>query len=191
MLPSSISDQGRLTAPYAGVFIGLGSNLGFDTSSPRVLLLHAVETLQENGDRVDSLSSLWVSDAWPAGTGAPKFINAVCRVQPYDESPIELLKRLHAIEAKFGRQRDPHSRWSARSLDLDLLDYNGLTLKNNSFVTLPHPRIVERDFVLKPLLQICPNWCHPVTGVLGRQALAQLEASGATNNCHLADESMT
>jgi 2-amino-4-hydroxy-6-hydroxymethyldihydropteridine diphosphokinase len=184
MLPSTISKQGPHNVHDAGVYIGLGSNLGFNTTSPRQLLMQAILTLKENGDIIDAVSSFWVSDAWPPGSAAPNFVNAVCRIQPFDESPIELLKRLHAIEAKFGRQRDQHSRWSARTLDLDLLDYNAKIIENCCFLVLPHRRIAERDFVLHPLLELSPNWVHPITGIAGQESLTKLQESGQTNGCH-------
>jgi 2-amino-4-hydroxy-6-hydroxymethyldihydropteridine diphosphokinase len=189
VLPSSIDTTGPDNDRAAGVFIGLGSNLGFRSTSPREILLQAIATISQGGDKIIATSSFWLSDAWPIGSQAPRFVNLVCQIEPYDCSPIDLLNRLHTIEAKFGRQRDPHSRWSARTLDLDLLDYNALIMKNCSFVTLPHERIALRDFVLLPLLEICAHWCHPETGIMGRQSLSILQTSGQTNNCRLYEPS--
>jgi 2-amino-4-hydroxy-6-hydroxymethyldihydropteridine diphosphokinase len=182
-VPSLICSNKPEYDPSLGVFISLGSNQNYREMSSRALLLGAIETLRDGGDLIVARSSFWQSDAWPAGTGAPDFINAVCRVQPYDDDPAQLLSRLHAIEAKFGRQRDPQNRWSSRTLDLDLLDYNGLISENNSFPTLPHPRIAERDFVLKPLLEVSSNWVHPVTKKMGQSLLFELEQGETTNNC--------
>ncbi len=185
MLPSSISKQGQLTLPAAGVYIGLGSNLGFGDMLPREILTQALATIGRGGDKIIAASSFWVSNAWPPESLGPEFVNLVCQIQPFDNVPRNLLERLHAIEAKFGRHRDTNDRWLARSLDLDLLDYNGQITKNCSFVTLPHERLAERDFVLRPLLELNSDWTHPVTSISAWQSLAALETSGLTNGCHL------
>ena len=72
---------------------------------------------------------------------------------------------LLAIEAGFGRQRsdDPALRYAPRSLDLDLLDYEGEKREGEELM-LPHPRLDDRVFVLKPLAEIAPGWRHPLTG---------------------------
>jgi 2-amino-4-hydroxy-6-hydroxymethyldihydropteridine diphosphokinase len=181
--PSTISLNRLNSDPEAGVYISLGSNLGFDGLSPQATLLAAIDTIGYRGDKIVAVSSFWLSDAWPAGAGAPNFVNAVCRVRPLDNDPAFLLERLHEIEAKFGRRRDHLNRWSPRTLDLDLIDYNGLVSKNSSFLLLPHPRIEDRDFVLKPLLELSPNWVHPITQRRGRFSLDALENANRTNNC--------
>jgi 2-amino-4-hydroxy-6-hydroxymethyldihydropteridine diphosphokinase len=185
MLPSSIINQEHKSAQFSGVYLSLGSNLRYLDQTPRTNLVRALNSLQAGGDKIIASSSLWRSDAWPAGTGAPSFINAVCQISPLDNNPANLLSRLHTIEAKFGRQRNPLNRWNARSLDLDLLDYNGIILQNNSFLELPHPRIHSRDFVLMPLLEISPNWVHPISGTTGRCLLDHLKMLGPMNNCSI------
>ena len=169
----------------ASVYIGLGSNLAHGKIQSNTLLRCAIGELEVGGDKIVATSSLWVSDAWPKQTNAPKFINAVCQVQPFCSDPARLLKRLHTIEAEFGRNRDELYQWAERTLDLDLLDYNGLISRNNSFPTLPHPRIAVRDFVLRPLLEVSANWVHPITRKSGQELLFELEKNGNTNNCVL------
>jgi 2-amino-4-hydroxy-6-hydroxymethyldihydropteridine diphosphokinase len=181
--PSIISPSEPKWDPSDGVYISLGSNLDFCGLSSHALLQRAIDRIEIGGDVILATSSFWVSDAWPAQTGAPKFINSVCRVQPLDHDPAMLLARLHQIEAEFGRRRDQHNRWSERTLDLDLLDYNGLVWENNSFVILPHPRIEGRDFVLEPLLEVCVNWVHPITREKGWILLDRLKKAQKTNNC--------
>ncbi len=166
-----------------GVYVGLGSNLAFENAEPSTLLKRAMERLEEGGDKIIATSSLWVSDAWPAGAGAPKFINAVCRVKPHCNDTSRLMRRLHDIEAEFGRLRDQHNQWSPRTLDLDLLDYNGFVTKKCSFPTLPHPKMAERDFVLLPLMELSLNWVHPITQKSAQNLLEKLKTSGLTNNC--------
>jgi 2-amino-4-hydroxy-6-hydroxymethyldihydropteridine diphosphokinase len=167
----------------AGVYISLGSNLGYLDLSPRAVLDAAMKRLEAGNDKIIAASSFWKSDAWPADAGAPNFINAVCKIVPSDSDTSQLLARLHEIEAEFGRLRDPQNRWSARTLDLDLLDYNGFISENNSSVILPHPRIADRDFVLRPLLQVCSNWVHPITGESAQSLLFRLEKTLKLNNC--------
>ena len=86
-------------------------------------------------------------------------------------SPIKLLTQLLKIEQDFGRER--RVRWDARTLDLDLLSYGNVILKNHDLV-LPHPRMLERAFVLAPLCEIAPDWTHPVTQKLACESLSQL-----------------
>lgn len=169
--------------PEAGVYISFGSNLGYLNLSSGALVRAAMKELEAGGDLIIATSSIWKSDAWPANTGAPDFVNAVCRICPTDSDPTLLLERLHEIEAKFGRRRDHQNRWSARTLDLDLLDYNGLISENCSFPNLPHPRIQDRDFVLYPLLQVSPNWVHPITQEKGQSLLKKLLNANMSNNC--------
>ena len=81
------------------------------------------------------------------------------------------LAALHRIEARFGRARG--IRNEARVLDLDLLDFDGQSNQNPSLM-LPHPRMHQRAFVLFPLRELCPNWCHPVSGNSIDNLIAQL-----------------
>ncbi|MEN9874314.1 MAG: 2-amino-4-hydroxy-6-hydroxymethyldihydropteridine pyrophosphokinae [Pseudomonadota bacterium] len=172
-------------ARSTGIYLALGSNLEHLGNPPQLLLQRALALLNAGGDKLVAVSSIWQSNAWPPEATTPQFFNAACQIQPNDEDPAALLERLHAIEAEFGRQRYPLNQWSARTLDLDLLDYNGLVTENCSFLRLPHPRLHLRDFVLRPLLEIAPDWLHPQTGQLGRDLLLQLEVSGDLNDCHL------
>jgi 2-amino-4-hydroxy-6-hydroxymethyldihydropteridine diphosphokinase len=151
--------------------------------SSRALLSSAIEKIEFGGDQVIATSSFWQSDAWPIGTDAPVYINAVCQIKPFDNDPALLLQRLHEIEAKFGRLRDPHNRWSSRTLDLDLLDYNGIVSQNSSFPCLPHPRIAQRDFVLIPIIEVSPNWVHPITKMRASFLLSELVESNNLSNC--------
>jgi 2-amino-4-hydroxy-6-hydroxymethyldihydropteridine diphosphokinase len=85
-------------------------------------------------------------------------------------APIALLALLHSVEAEFGRQRVLPN--APRTLDLDLLDYDGLVMEGG--ITLPHPRMSVRGFVLAPLAEIAPGWRHPVTGLGAAELLAGL-----------------
>ncbi|MEL0022903.1 MAG: 2-amino-4-hydroxy-6-hydroxymethyldihydropteridine diphosphokinase, partial [Alphaproteobacteria bacterium] len=88
------------------------------------------------------------------------FVNAVLLAHTA-LSPEETLAQLHAIESQFGRTRNVRNE--ARVLDIDLLDYDGEVVDEPS-LTLPHPRLHQRAFVLMPLRDILPEWTHPKTG---------------------------
>jgi len=99
--------------------------------------------------------------------------------------PAALLEALHRIEALFGRVR--RVRWGERTLDLDLLDFNGLVVPAKGPrgpeaglgtlpLALPHPGLAERGFVLVPLLEMAPEWRHPVSGEGAARLLERLQA---------------
>jgi 2-amino-4-hydroxy-6-hydroxymethyldihydropteridine diphosphokinase len=185
--PSSIHGLPALIGQPTGVYIALGSNLGHLNFSSRQIIERALDFLNEGGDQVLAVSSIWTSKAWPARAGASDYTNAVCKVQPQDSDPAALMARLHGIEAELGRQRDPTNQWADRTLDLDLLDYNGQIRENDSFLTLPHPRIAARDFVLLPMLEVSLNWVHPITGIEGRKLLEKIYHSQSENQCQRED----
>jgi 2-amino-4-hydroxy-6-hydroxymethyldihydropteridine diphosphokinase len=159
-------------------FIGLGSNRPFWRRSPASLVVLAARTLGQLGAAV-SLSPLYRSEAWP-DSSAPDYVNGVARVET-DLGPDAMLAALQAIEAAFGRRRsdDPAQRYAPRSLDLDLLDHGGAVLATDS-LSLPHPGLAERDFVLKPLADLDPLWRHPVRGAAVAELLATLPTGSAT-----------
>lgn len=123
------------------------------------------------GLRLVALSRLWDSAPVPA-SAQPRFVNAVLRAEGTPE-PEALLAALHALEARFGRVRAEVN--AARTLDLDLLDLNGLVRAAPPPV-LPHPRLGERAFVLAPLADVAPLWRHPVSGATVEALLAALPA---------------
>ena len=86
------------------------------------------------------------------------FLNGVARIET-SLKPKDLLERLQLIEEELGRPRE-RVQWGPRVIDLDLLDYDGLTL-NLPGLELPHPRLRKRPFVLIPLAEIAPEWRHP------------------------------
>lgn len=131
----------------AVVFIGLGSNLG-DRAENLRLALDKIGKLPKT--RVIKSSTFHETD--PVG-GPPqgKFLNAAAELETELE-PLNLLRRLRKIEQVMGRPAD-HERWGSRVIDLDLLTYDDLTLQTPE-LTLPHPRMRERDFVMVPLHEI-------------------------------------
>jgi 2-amino-4-hydroxy-6-hydroxymethyldihydropteridine diphosphokinase len=136
--------------PAAGerIFVGLGANLGDATATVRA----ALQALDEMpGTRCVARSSLYRSA--PIDAQGADYINAVAQLQT-ELSPAALLEALQAIEARFGRER-PY-RNAPRTLDLDLLLYGQRRIVTPA-LTVPHPRMHERAFVLVPLAEIAPD----------------------------------
>jgi 2-amino-4-hydroxy-6-hydroxymethyldihydropteridine diphosphokinase len=159
--------------------IGFGSNLGLKSDrrhlTPADVIVHSLARLESAGFAVIAVSSVWRSPAWPPGRAGQDYANAVALVDAGRATPHQQLERLQGIEHAFGRQRDPADQWAPRTLDLDLLDCAGVVLESAQ-LTLPHPRIAARAFVLGPLIQVAPDWTDPVTGEAGGALLARLLA---------------
>lgn len=142
------------------VFIGLGSNLGDSTM-----------TLQRAADRIGQLpqtrlirrSGLYITPAW-GGIEQPDYTNAVVEIETALE-PLALLNELLAIERENGRVRRNEQRWGPRELDCDILLFGKRCLQTSD-LTVPHPRMAERDFVLMPLAEIAPDLVIPNLGEL-------------------------
>ena len=138
-------------------FISLGSNLKRDNKlSLKENLEIILLTFPENNIFVKKISNWYESEPIPLSS-QPWFINSVVKVST-NKAPEELLYKLHEIENLFGRKRSILN--ASRTIDLDLIDFQGL-IKNDSLI-LPHPRMHLRLFVLLPLQDIEPNWVHPV-----------------------------
>ncbi|HIP07797.1 MAG TPA: 2-amino-4-hydroxy-6-hydroxymethyldihydropteridine diphosphokinase [Mariprofundaceae bacterium] len=155
----------------SNVLIALGGNLGdvrasFDT---------ACQMLQHNC-HIITKSKLYQTPALLAKGAASQsnYLNAIIHVVS-TLPPADLLTELHRIEAAHGRERK--ERWGARTLDLDLIDYEGFT-SNDSALMLPHPAMAQRLFVLQPLHDVIPNWIHPVTNLNVQGMICLLQQKG-------------
>lgn len=149
------------------VLIGLGSNQG-DT---RAIIEAAIERLRCLAARGFHASSLWRTSPVDCPPGSAEFINAVVALEvPGDCSPESLLRTLKAMEREFGREEVP-VRNAPRALDLDLLVF-GTERRDHAEFVLPHPRAVDRLFVLAPAAEVAPELVWP--GV-GRTVQALLE----------------
>ncbi len=135
------------------VFIGVGSNLGDRLG---YLEFAKKELLSTTGLKDFKYSSVYETPPLDAGGGP--FLNAVWSFETALPAP-ELLGKLQEIEAKANRERN--QRNEARTLDLDILFY-GREIRNRPELTLPHPRLHERAFVLVPFCDLAPDWEHPV-----------------------------
>jgi 2-amino-4-hydroxy-6-hydroxymethyldihydropteridine diphosphokinase len=153
------------------ILIALGANLPSRAGSPRQTLEAALWELGRGGVHILRRSSFYRSQAWPDPED-PEFINAVAEVESALD-PAALMHLLHETETSFGRTRSARNR--PRTLDLDLLDYRGLTQTGPPI--LPHPRMSTRAFVLVPLLEIAPEWRHPQTGDTAAALIARLAPS--------------
>lgn len=143
------------------VAIALGSNLGDRESN----LQAAVRLLAERGIQPIRTSSTWETAPIPADQ--PAFLNAAVAAET-DAEPLAVLRVLKDIEAAMGRRSE--RRWGPRPIDLDLLVHGGATVDTPE-LTVPHPRIAERAFVLAPLAEVWPGELP----VLGRRAIELLD----------------
>ncbi len=152
-------------------YVALGSNLG----NPVQTVEDAIEAMASlRGSLLKAMSSLYRTA--PVGLRRqPDFINAVVALDTR-LPPRELLEALFAVEARFGRERSVKN--APRTLDLDLL-LHGDTVSDDPFVTLPHPRMHERAFVLAPLSEIAPGLVIP-----GRGTVETLLAACAGQRIH-------
>ncbi|AFY85899.1 MAG: 2-amino-4-hydroxy-6-hydroxymethyldihydropteridine pyrophosphokinase [Chroococcidiopsis cubana SAG 39.79] len=157
--------------PITNCAIALGSNLGDSLA----IVEAALATLAEMPEIAIAAKSSWYRTK-AVGPPQPDYING-CAVLQVQLSPQELLDILLATEAKFGRVRQ--ERWGARTLDIDLLLYDDLILDTPN-LTLPHPRMRERAFVLVPLAEIAPNWIDPVSGKAIATLLQAVDCTGVS-----------
>jgi 2-amino-4-hydroxy-6-hydroxymethyldihydropteridine diphosphokinase len=156
------------------ILIALGSNLPSWAGSPAQTIAAALSELSHRDMVINAISSMYCNPAWPNPTD-PSFVNAVASVRTARD-PADLMSVLHSVETALGRERVQKN--APRSLDLDLLDYDGCVQFGPP--TLPHPRMHERDFVLIPLGEIAPDWRHPILGHTAGELLAALPAGART-----------
>lgn len=151
-------------------FVAFGGNVG----DARDTIAHGIAQFCD-GDRVRLIarSSDYRTPPW-GNTEQPAFINA-CIVIETGLTPLGLLDDAHEVERAFGRNRHREERWGPRSLDIDLLTYGEDSIDTPA-LTLPHPRLFERAFVLVPLVEIAPF--AVVQGRSLREALERLDQSG-------------
>ena len=147
------------------VFIALGSNIG-----DRMRALKEAIDLLPPDIMPTSFSKVYETPPW-GYEDQSSFLNQVIKTQTH-LSPCEVLKRLKEIERELGRQ--PIFRYGPRLIDLDILFYDEMEYKSEK-LTIPHPEIANRAFVLVPLMEIAPNYIHPVTHKKIIDMAAQIE----------------
>ena len=150
------------------VLLGFGANSAGPWGSPAETFRRALSELQRHKVSVEAASALYETAALGSAGQAP-YLNAVVSVRTVLPAPA-LLRLLKRIEGGAGRRGG--RPWGARTLDLDILDYKGqvlnwqnrqkgATASRRRPLVLPHPELERRPFVLRPLLDIAPNWRHP------------------------------
>lgn len=172
------------------VLIALGANLPSEAGLPERTLAAALEALRDLGVSGLVPSQLYQTPCFPAGAG-PDYVNAAARFETDQNAP-DILAILHEVEARFGRERV--QRWGQRTLDLDLIAvgndvypdaatyaaWRDLSLdaqmrETPNQLILPHPRLQDRAFVLVPLMDVAPEWRHPILGLTVREMCAALD----------------
>jgi 2-amino-4-hydroxy-6-hydroxymethyldihydropteridine diphosphokinase len=138
------------------VFLILGGNRG----NRLEIFSAAIDLVTKEIGAINTVSSRYESESW--GFTSDVFMNQVIKVET-NLSPTEVLNGIHHIEAQLGRVRKTGG-YEARTIDIDLLYYGELVI-NTPELTVPHPRIAERRFVLAPLAEIEPGFIDPVSGL--------------------------
>lgn len=176
---------GREALNKSCFLVALGANLPSDVGSnlrtPAETIRAALSDLGAHGLVLRAQSRLYATPCFPAGAG-PDYVNAAAVLDAASgQTPADILAILHMLEAKYGRQRT--QRWAGRVLDIDLLACGDQVLPDAAThrfwrdmppadqarltpeeLILPHPRLADRAFVLVPLVEVAPDWCHPVLG---------------------------
>lgn len=184
------SNQGQEIAKLSRTgYVALGSNLQSATRTSLEIVNESLRLFASAAIRITKQSQWYSAPAFPVGNG-PDYVNGVVEIES-ELSAKAMLAALHDIEAALGRTRP--KRWASRVIDLDLLAYGdeiapspaghahwrGLSLAAQMEATpegliLPHPRLQDRAFVLKPMAEIAPAWRHPVLGETVSAMLAAL-----------------
>jgi 2-amino-4-hydroxy-6-hydroxymethyldihydropteridine diphosphokinase len=166
-------------SPMVLAAIALGSNLGDSLKTVE----SALQSLARRPDLTLVAVSRWYRTI-AIGPPQPDYVNGCALVQMRSQpngivqpTPQALLEILFEIEQQFDRVRTQH--WGPRTLDLDLLLYNSVVLHTPT-LTLPHPRMAERAFVLLPLAELLPDWVHPITGLTIRQLQDRVDCTGVS-----------
>ena len=135
-------------------YLILGGNKGNKLQN----LEKALQLIAEKVGVIVKKSDIFATEAW-GNTDQPDFLNQVLCVQTYMLA-VDLLKKVISIEQMFGRVRN-QEKWMERTMDIDILFYNDEII-NTSDLTIPHPLLQERKFVLVPMVQLAPMLVHPV-----------------------------
>ncbi len=169
--------------------VALGANQTSKLGAPAATINFALSYLRLSANTIVRSSHLYSTPCFPAGYG-PDYVNAAAEIS-FKGGSSELLALLHSIEVIFGRVRG--ERWGKRVLDADLIAFgtqvlpdlytykkwrdlpiSDQMLQTPDQLILPHPRLQDRAFVLRPLMDLVPDWIHPVSGLKIKEIYAQL-----------------
>lgn len=162
------------------VFLGMGSNLG-----DRLHYLRSgITRLMRSGLIVERASSVYESEAHSLDSVAqPDYLNIVIEIQS-SRTPEDLLHTILEIEASLGRVRESDTRWQNRTMDIDILLYGDRTIQDRH-LSVPHPRLADRRFVLQPLAEIAPDVVVPLTrGATVNDLLQRCTDTGAIHKVY-------
>lgn len=159
-------------------YIGMGGNIASAVGEPEETLTASAASMSALG-RVVARSRLYRTK--PVGhANQPQFVNAVVALET-TLGPRLLLHRLMQIEEEYGRNRAHSFRFGPRTLDLDIVFYGDAVMEAAGLI-IPHPRMIEREFVLRPLVEIAPELREPRSGKTTARLMADLAASGGVED---------
>ncbi len=147
------------------VYLGIGSNIG-----NRITNINKACHLLTNFCSIIKISKFYESNSWP-NENFPKYLNIIIKCNTVLK-PILLLKNLKNIETSLGRKKNEKN--FPRTCDIDIIDFKGLK-QNDKFLQIPHPRMLNRNFVLFPLFEIEKNWKHPKNNISIDRLLKKLD----------------
>lgn len=150
------------------IFLGLGTNLGDRTANLQTAIAGLAKKL-----RITAVSPIYQTPPWGV-INQPDFLN-LCLAAETGLPPADLLKFVKKLEVDLGRV--PAERWGPRLIDIDLLFYANQIIETEKLI-IPHPRLVERAFVLRPLADIAPEFVHPVLGSTIAELAANVDDEG-------------
>ncbi len=169
------------------IIAALGANIPSQVGKPKDTITHAISSIREAGIDVIDISGFYITKPVPA-SDQPDFVNCAITLASL-KSAKQLLTIFHEIEGQLGRTRG--ERWSARTIDIDLIAFGQAVLPNQKlwyelvndpdpsvFINdpmIPHPRMHKRAFVLAPILDVAPNWVHPLYQKTARDLLIGIE----------------
>tara|TARA_R110002051_G_scaffold66515_9_gene120476 strand:- start:3487 stop:4629 length:1143 start_codon:yes stop_codon:yes gene_type:complete len=156
---------------YKTAYLSIGSNLG----EREILLQKAIFEIGNVAGDVRQVSGIYETPSW--GFKGEDFLNACLEIQTL-LSPEDLLSKLLSIEKRFGRERNESGNYQSRTLDIDIIYYENDIIKTES-LTIPHPKLQDRKFILKPLADISPQYYHPILNKDTRNLLQECKDKSA------------